>query len=244
MCYDISAQLKSQLKHAQRYAPHLVDEIKEKLAPYLDEDEQAQYRVSGFDHPRLIIYTDQKGLTPVISKWGLIPHWVKEPEKTIEISNKTLNARIETIHEKPSFKNVAQEQRCLVLIDGFFEHHHKNKEKIPHYIHKKDETSFLVGGLYDEWTDPNTQETTHSFTIVTTKATGFMQTLHNGVAEPRMPLILNENQSKLWLAGKEDFSINLSDFEHHEVRPIRGKNASPNTVIAQEHYPSQPDLFS
>lgn len=244
MCYDISIQLKSHLKHAQRYAPHLVDEIKEKLLPFLDDEEQVYFRVSGFEHPRLIIYTDSENLTPVISTWGLIPSWIQNKEKAYEISNKTLNARIETIHEKASFKEAAETKRCYLLIDGFFEHHHKNHQKIPNFIHKKDNTSFLVAGLYNQWTDPSTVEEHHTFTIVTTQAVGFMKTLHNGAKEPRMPFLLTPENANDWLEGKNEVPQDLSEFTFHEVRPIRGKESVGNKPEATFYYPSQPDLFS
>lgn len=202
MCYDISVQLVSQLKYAERYSPELVDEIKDKLIPHLDSSEQVYYRVSGFDHPNVIIFTDENNITPVISKWGLIPSWAKNGQKANEISNKTLNARIETIFEKLSFENSAKHKRCIVLIDGFFEHHDRHGKKIPNYIYKKDEQPFFVAGLYNEWLDPSDSKSHHTFTIVTTKATGFMVELHNAANEPRMPLILDESSAKDWLKKK------------------------------------------
>ena len=245
MCYDISVQLISQLKYAERYSPELVDEIKEKIIPQLDDNEQIYYRVSGFEHPNVVIFTDENKITPVISKWGLIPSWVKNEAKANEISNKTLNARIETIFEKPSFEASAIDKRCIVLIDGFFEHHDRHGKKIPNYIYKKDEHPFFVAGLYNEWTNPKDSKTQHTFTIVTTQATGFMHELHNAANEPRMPLILDEKAAKNWLKKKEIIkSPDLAEFTHHEVRPIRGKQATGNEPKSQKLFQSDLDLFS
>ncbi len=122
-------------------------------------------------------------------KWGLIPFWAKDAK----IGNKLINARAETITEKPSFRNSLKSKRCLVLSDGFYEWKKVGKDKIPFRITLSDNSPFAMAGIWDIWKNPN-GELIKSFSIITTEANELMKELHH-----RMPVILNREDEKAWL---------------------------------------------
>lgn len=102
-------------------------------------------------------------------QWSLIPNWYKGTN-WIEIASKTANAKIETAHEKASYKFLLSGQRCIIPSNGFFEWQHVGKLKRPYFIYPTHETMFSMAGIYDLWTDLSTGETKNSFSILTTKA--------------------------------------------------------------------------
>lgn len=244
MCYDISTQLYTQLKRAERdQDEHAIREIKEKLSR---ETDLPLFHATGFQHPKLLIYTNESPNYPVVSQWGLVPFWAKDK---MDIWNKTLNARGETIFEKTSFKNSAKKKRCIIHIDGFFEHHHHGKETIPYYIKRKGGESIALAGLWNEWTDKETGKVLNTFTIVTTEGNPMMAKIHNNpkLKGPRMPVILPKELEDKWLQGYEDEllqqaveglieSFPESELEAHTVAKLRGKNAIGNVPEAIEPF--------
>ncbi len=124
-------------------------------------------------------------------RWGLIPFWAKDKK----IGYKLINARSETLIEKPSFKNILKNKRCLVLASGFYEW---DSNKHPHYIQVKEQKIFAFAGLWDEWTDKKTGEHIKSCTIITCEPNNFMRKLHY-----RMPVILNPKDYETWLESND-----------------------------------------
>lgn len=123
-------------------------------------------------------------------KWGLIPSWAKEKS----IGSKMINARVETIDEKPAFKRLLKSQRCVIAIDGFYEWKREGSTKIPHRIITLDQSIFGVAGVWDSWRDPSTGEIVHSYTVITLPANRMMSPIHD-----RMPAILTPQNEALWL---------------------------------------------
>jgi putative SOS response-associated peptidase YedK len=124
--------------------------------------------------------------------WGLVPAWSKDPAA----GPKPINARAETLAEKPSFRQLLARKRCLVLADSFYEWQATERGKIPHRILLKDEQPFAFAGLWDEWLDRGTGELHPTFTIITTDPNELMARLHN-----RMPVILPTREAELaWLS--------------------------------------------
>jgi putative SOS response-associated peptidase YedK len=121
-------------------------------------------------------------------RWGLIPFWAKD----IAIGNKLINARAETILEKPAFKNPFQHRRCLVLSDGFYEWK-KGTGKTPFRITRKDGSAFAMAGIWDKWINPEGEEI-RSFAILTTRPNVLMEKIHD-----RMPVILDRETEKRWI---------------------------------------------
>jgi putative SOS response-associated peptidase YedK len=121
-------------------------------------------------------------------KWGLIPSWAKDPS----IGHSMINARAETIADKPAFRSVFKNQRCLVVADGFYEWK-KGKVKIPVYIRLKSGKPFGFAGLYNIWTSPKGEEI-RTCTIITTEANEIVSSIHD-----RMPAIISKDDYDYWL---------------------------------------------
>lgn len=128
-------------------------------------------------------------------RWGLIPSWAKEPS----IGNKMINARAETLQEKPSFRSAYKARRCLVIADGFYEWFQESgvKGKTPYYIRLKDAAVFGLAGLWEQWKDPDTGEFIKSCTIITGEPNELIKPLHH-----RMAVILPQNRYDEWLDPK------------------------------------------
>jgi putative SOS response-associated peptidase YedK len=122
-------------------------------------------------------------------RWGLIPSWAKDPG----IGDRMINARAETVAEKPSFRRALQKRRCLVLADGFYEWKKEGKKKTPMYIALKSHQPFGFAGLWETWKSPE-GEPIHSCTIITTTPNSLMESIHN-----RMPVILPREAETRWL---------------------------------------------
>jgi putative SOS response-associated peptidase YedK len=179
-------------------------------------------------------------------KWGLVPYWAKD----INIGFKLINARAETITEKPSFKTAFKKNRCLVLADGFYEWDKKQgrQMKIPHRFVLKSGKPFAFAGLWDVWMPPQ-GEPLHSFTIITTGPNELMEPIHN-----RMPVILGEENEELWLdLGVRDENTLLSLLkpyepglmEEYEVSAIVNspKEDGPECVKPARNIPEQSTLL-
>ncbi|MGI4870166.1 MAG: SOS response-associated peptidase [Janthinobacterium lividum] len=124
--------------------------------------------------------------------WGLVPSWSRDPAS----GPKPINARAETLAEKPSFRQLLARRRCLVLADSFYEWQATERGKIPHRILLRSEEPFAFAGLWDEWLDRSTGELRPTFTIITTEPNELMASLHN-----RMPVILpGPDAERAWLA--------------------------------------------
>ena len=239
MCFNARYLIKTALRRAQRDSPEDVAFFKSMLRQW-DE----WFRISGFEHPGVVVYTNEKPLTPALFTWGLVPAWAKTKES---IWNNTLNAQSETMFEKASFKVSAATKRCLIPADGFYEHHHAGGKTYPFYIqHKEEDKPFYFAGIWNSWNDPLTGETLSSFSIVTTRANPLMAKIHNKpkfADEPRMPVILPEGVADEYLkplSQKEILELCAPYPEElmkaHTVRPLTGKNSPGNVPASSEKY--------
>ena len=131
----------------------------------------------------------------VMLRWGLVPFWAKDPS----IGNKMINARAETVAEKPAYRAAYRHRRCIVLADGFYEWHREGDVKTPHFISLASGEPFALAGLWETWTDKESGESLQTTTLITTAANDFMTPLHH-----RMPVILESNTAGEWLAGSTD----------------------------------------
>lgn len=164
------------------------------------EDYLAHGKQSGFNRPQLPLKTQGKPDKIQLISWGLIPHWADE-QTAKEIVTKTLNAKSETIFEKASFEPSIIRQKCLVLVDGFFEWQQQGKEKIEYRISKSSDGPFALAGIYSIWMNPKTKQYEPSFSIITTAANELMEEIHN--TKKRMPLILREEDEEKWVNTKD-----------------------------------------
>lgn len=250
MCYDIKASLESQLKRAQRKGDsQAIRDIKEKLVPLTN---LPLFHASGFSHPKLFIYTNRSPDLPEVATWGLVPHWVKDRDQLKKYWNNTLNARGETLFEKPSFREAAEHHPCLIYVDGFYEHHHFKGKSYPFYIHRKDKSPIILAGVWNEWLDRETGELLNTFTIVTTTGNRMLSKIHNNpkLKGPRMPVVLDESWADQWLqphsdtTDKRQMEALIQPFpeavlEAYSVHKLRGSNYLGNVPEINEkvHYP-------
>jgi len=144
-------------------------------------------------------------------KWGLIPSWTK-PDKA---GSGLINARFESLTEKPSFRNSYKYRRCIIPVTGFFEWQKDGRQKIPYFICRGKDSDgefnpMLLCGLYDSWISPDGQ-VVETFTIITTEASGGMKSIHD-----RMPLILDRQNVMLWLGNDYNHDLHkviISSFD-------------------------------
>lgn len=126
-------------------------------------------------------------------RWGLVPSWAKDAS----MGNKMINARGETVHEKPAFRSAFRRRRCLILADGFYEWQKQNTVKVPMYIHVEEHRPFAFAGLWEIWRGEG-GEVIRSCTILTTTPNSLMASIHE-----RMPVILSLEDYDTWLAPDE-----------------------------------------
>ena len=229
MCFHISTKASTQ--SSNRNTPN-------ELVDY--------YHVSGFDHPKIgLAYNENI----IVSHWGLIPHWVKNEQQALSIRSKTLNARIETIESKPSFKDVSF-KRGILFVDGFFEFKNEGSKKIPHYIFN--ENPIGIGTIISEWINPSSGEIISSFSIVTNKASNVLKNIHNNpkLKEPRSPLFIDVNRKNKWLNENNlNYLQSMSGeiekgLKSHEVNKLSGGFYVGNNPSVLNPIHSQTSLFN
>jgi putative SOS response-associated peptidase YedK len=157
----------------------------------LDEEPQlaARYNIAPLQAALIITATAPRALT--VARWGLLPGWAKDAR----LASKLINARAETLIDKPAFKALAQSphHRCLVPCDGFYEWVRDGRAHTPHYVSAPDDAVLTMAGLWNTWRSPEGLEAT-TFTIITTDANPLMRTLHT-----RMPVVLSAPDRARWL---------------------------------------------
>lgn len=143
-------------------------------------------------------------------KWGLVPRWAKD----VGIGNKLINARSETVTEKPSFREAFARRRCLVLADGFFEWSRRGDRKRPYYFHMRDGEPFAIAALWERWEGEGGPLET--CTLLTTGANELLAPHHD-----RMPVILRPDDYDVWLSpgarGPEHLTTLLRPYPHAEM---------------------------
>jgi len=160
-------------------------------------DFQPIYHASGFSFPKWPVITTEKPNTIQMYQWGLIPHWIKSLEDATRFRANTLNAKSETVLEKPSFRFSIKNKRCLVMSTGFYEWQDINKKKYPYFIKLKNENLFAMAGIYQNWTDSETGELFNTFSILTTYANPLLERIHN--MKKRMPVIVSADKENEWI---------------------------------------------
>jgi putative SOS response-associated peptidase YedK len=155
------------------------------------------------------VITGENEALLIRQEWGLIPSWVKDNETAKKLRFQTLNARSETVFEKPSFRNSIRNKRCLIPSTGFYEWQHEGKKKIPWFIKMKKQEIFSMAGIWDEWINNETGEIFRGFSILTTAANSIMEKIHN--TKKRMPVILSPGNEHAWLNAHGEKN-NLSPF--------------------------------
>jgi len=240
MCFTVSVNIvREELEH--RYGAKLIDPDK--------------YRPSYYYHAQSlplmpVVCNNSPGQIELLN-WGLIPSWANDEKAANEIRRKTLNARAETLAEKPSFRKASESQRCLIPVTGFFEWQDVNGKKIPWYIRMTGQEIFSIAGLWDTWISPG-GITLKTFTLITVDANPLMAEIHN--TKKRMPALLTKETEHLWIKpslSPRDASFMLAPvpsdlLKAHTVGPmISDRSTDHNTpeLIKPFTYPSQGLLF-
>jgi putative SOS response-associated peptidase YedK len=156
------------------------------------QDIACEYRPSNNIHPgQQVAAVVRDNVNRLVEfKWGLIPSWAKDPA----IGNKLINARAESIADKPSFRNAFKKRRCLIITDGFYEWQKiSGTVRKPWFIHLKSGQPFGFAGLHEKWVSPEGQPV-HSCTIITTTPNDLIEPIHS-----RMPVIVPKYLESVWL---------------------------------------------
>jgi len=193
-----------------------------------------RYNIAPTQEAPVIVSEDGAPRSLELFRWGLIPSWAKDPA----VGNRMINARAETLSEKPSFRRPFQRTRCLVLADGFYEWKALpgRAGKTPYRIAEVSEEPFAMAGLWERWKAPDGRET-RSFAIVTTRANSSLAPIHD-----RMPVVLDRAGEGAWLdpkAGPSDLKALLDPCPEGRLRvyPVSTavnspKNDSPECLRA------------
>ena len=196
------------------------------LAEQFDLDEYpssltASYNIAPTQEVATVVEEDDKRKLEMFH-WGLIPSWAKDPQ----IGNRMINARAETVDEKPSFRSAFKARRCLILADGFYEWQKADNGKQPFYIHMKDGSPFAFAGLWETWKNG---EELRSCAIITTDANDLMNEIHH-----RMPVVLHPENYGVWLDPDFDEKDPLKDF----LKPFPSEEMEAYMVSRRVNKPS------
>lgn len=241
MCYNIEIPSKAEIES------YFV------IPPHVESWDDGYYTMNAFHFEPIPVMTTEKKGTVQTFDWGLIPAWCKDTQQANELKKVTLNAKSETVFEKPSFRNSILGKRCLIFVKGFYEWKEIAKKKYPYYIHLKDQAVFTMGGIYDSWINTSTGKAVYSCSIITTGANPLMAEIHN--TKKRMPLIFDKIQSENWLKddlSKDEIISLMQPFDENKMEAYtisklissRSENANVAAVKNKFMYPElSPGLF-
>ncbi len=210
------------------------------------------YHANGFTFPRMPVVTGGDIHRIRLMNWGLVPYWVKSDEDALKLRRMTLNARSETVFEKPSFRGSIREKRCLVPADGFFEWMSVRGKKYPHFIYLESGDIFSMAGIWSEWRGGETGGLLRTYSILTTAANPFVEKIHN--IRKRMPVILSRDKEGAWLdgdLGEKELRELMVPFEasplgaHPVSKLINSRRGGSDTERVQKpfYYPELDTLF-
>jgi putative SOS response-associated peptidase YedK len=183
-----------------------------------DDDVPPSWNVAPTDPVRAVVEHDERRYL-VALRWGLVPHWAEDER----VGAKLINARAESVAEKPAFRDAFARRRCIVPADGFYEWTTDEQgRKIPHYLHRPDGAPLAFAGLWALWRPPGAEQPLRTCTIITTQAAGPAAALHD-----RMPVALPPDTWSTWLDRSERDPAALravldeaqDELVHHRVSP-------------------------
>jgi putative SOS response-associated peptidase YedK len=180
-----------------------------------------------------VVFEPEKERTLARLKWGLVPAWAKDAD----IGNRMINARAETLAEKPSFRDAFKKRRCLVPASGFYEWQKKGAAaKQPFYFYLKEKEVFGFAGLWEEWVNKETGDVLETCTIITTAANDVLKPVHE-----RMPVILNSKDYEQWLDPKMNDTERLQKL----LAPYAAEEMASHAVSTAINYPESdsPELI-
>lgn len=189
----------------------------------IDFQFQPRYNIAPSQEVTLLRLDDNAQLRADNYRWGLVPFWAKDPA----IGNRMINARAETVAEKPSYRQSFSRRRCVVLASGFYEWHAEVSGKTPFFISRADAQPFGMAGLWDEWARGE-GEPLRTCTVITTAANEFMRSMHD-----RMPVVMAGDQALGWLnpeASKDELLSMLLGPQQVELQAWAVSKAVNNPI--------------
>jgi len=163
---------------------------------------EPRYNIAPTQFIAAIRNSDENQPELAMFRWGLVPFWAKDPS----IGARMINARAETVAEKPSFRAAYRKRRCLILADGFYEWRKSRDGKMPYLISLADGAPFAFAGLWERWDSKDSDESLQTTTILNTAANDFMSQLHH-----RMPVVLQPENAGRWLQGDMKLLAEVAD---------------------------------
>jgi len=160
----------------------------------------------------------------VTADWGLINSWAKDPS----VAYRQINARAETVAERPAYRQAFKRRRCLLPADGFYEWRGPTKAREPHWFFAPDHSLLLLAGLYEDWTHPETGEVKTTFTVITTEANEVVRPVHH-----RMPVLIPQDRIDGWLTGARPGDLLVPA----PVKVLTSRPASPRVNSARNDDP-------
>ena len=190
-----------------------------------------RYNIAPSQENHVVLINEEKKRIMTLMRWGLIPHWAEDES----VGNRMINARIETVAQKPSFRTSLRKRRCLVPADGYYEWEKPAKpgKRTPYRIVLKSREPFAFAGLWDVWVNQIGQPI-HSYAIITTEVDELAGRIH-----PRMPAILRPENEGVWIDPSAESLADLRKalvpypsnlMEMYEVSPLLG---NPNSDIEE-----------
>lgn len=190
----------------------------------------------------LAVISNEKPSELTYYRWGLVPKWAKD----LSMASKMINARSETVEEKPSFKHAFKRRRCLIPTTGFYEWTKQDNQKVPMYIHLKDSPVFAFAGIWEIWNSPEGDEV-RTCTILTTDANPLLKDLHH-----RMPVILPKDDYAMWLSSDELTSTALkpllqaypaADMDYYQVSTQVNRVANDVPELIDRYNPPRQEML-
>jgi putative SOS response-associated peptidase YedK len=163
---------------------------------------EPRYNLAPTDDAAVVRESPSGGRELVQLRWGLIPSWAKDPS----IGVRMINARAETVAEKPAFKDAYRMRRCLVPADGFYEWQKMASGKQPYFVRVDGGSIFTFAGLWERWWDRTTRDERKTFTIITTEPNELLAPIHN-----RMPVIVGPADRDRWLDPENEDATDLAE---------------------------------
>jgi putative SOS response-associated peptidase YedK len=226
MIYRPSEHPKRSCTMCGRYSLIFIDDLGNRFRVFNPMiGSRSRFNIAPGNEMPVIIREEKNEL--VSMKWGLVPHWAQD----ITTAQRPINARAETLSQKPSFTGLLKNRRCLVPASGFFEWKKEGKKKIPFYVHLPKIPLFAFAGLYDQWAGPD-GNLLRTYTIVTTGPNELVAKIHN-----RMPSILMPGHEDRWLSKT---SLKMADLDEILV-PFPAENMSLYPVSPLVNTPDADD---
>ena len=164
-----------------------IEIIQDLLVDDWAEDWAPSFNIAPTQNSPILLYQEKRQIQ--IMRWGLVPSWAKDLKKR----SRMINARAETLTEKPAFRSLLRSKRCVVVTDGYYEWMQTNNGKRPYFIHQRNGQILPMAGLWDKWLDENEKEW-NTYTVITTEPAESISHIHR-----RMPVILDKPHLDYWI---------------------------------------------